>query len=278
VSKPIDEGTAWDLVRGIKPGSVIETTRLFGPEGDHWVDVDPSGSWSTSHPPSDEARTILDIYVPIQLPEALVIGQMGQSLDGRIATESGSSHFVTGPEDIKRLHRLRALVDAVLVGTNTAQSDDPQLTVREVSGDNPVRVILNPADRLGSDLAVFTDDAAQTLIVRRAVSGSTRAEMIGDEVLVPELEPGSLDLTALLQALKASGLRRVLVEGGGVTVSSFLQAGLLDRLHVTVAPMLIGSGRPSITLDPIETLDAAIRPKCRHFKLGADILFDLDLR
>ena len=79
-------------------------------------------------------------------------------------------------------------------------------------------------------------------------------------------------------ALRAEGLGRILVEGGGLTVSRFLQAGALDRLHLTVAPLLIGSGRPSLTLDPIATLDQALRPPCRHFRLGADILFDLDLR
>jgi riboflavin biosynthesis pyrimidine reductase len=87
-----------------------------------------------------------------------------------------------------------------------------------------------------------------------------------------------LDLAALLAQLRERGLRRVLVEGGGVTVSRFLQAGLLDRLHLTVAPVLIGSGRPSITLDPIVSLDQALRPRCRRFTLGEDVLFDLDLR
>ena len=69
----------------------------------------------------------------------------------------------------------------------------------------------------------------------------------------------------------------ILVEGGGVTVSRFLEAGLLDRLHLTVAPILMGSGRRGITLPPIETLDQALRPPCRHFSLGDDLLFDMDL-
>ena len=69
----------------------------------------------------------------------------------------------------------------------------------------------------------------------------------------------------------------MLVEGGGITVSRFLRAGVVDRLHVTVAPLLIGSGRPALTLEPIETLDQALRPRCRHFHLGEDILFDLEL-
>ena len=99
-----------------------------------------------------------------------------------------------------------------------------------------------------------------------------------DEILLAADPSGELNLPALLEALGAQGLRRVLVEGGGVTVSRFLQAGTLDRLHVSVAPLIIGSGRPSFTLDPITTLDDALRPDCRHFPLGQDVLFDFDLR
>ena len=89
---------------------------------------------------------------------------------------------------------------------------------------------------------------------------------------------GSALALELLRWLREAGYRRVLVEGGGVTVSRFLQAGALDRLHVMVAPMLIGSGRPGLVLPPIETLDEAIRPASRCFACGVDTLFDLDLR
>ena len=98
------------------------------------------------------------------------------------------------------------------------------------------------------------------------------------EVLLPVPGPDGFELGAVLDALRGQGLRRVLVEGGGITVSRFLQAGLLDRLHVTVAPLLIGSGRAALTLPPVETIAQAIRPRCRHFHLGEDVLFDLDLR
>ena len=116
------------------------------------------------------------------------------------------------------------------------------------------------------------------LLVRKDDGDHRSAEPDADEVRVTWTEEGGLDLRALLETLRARGLRRILVEGGGVTVSRFLQAGLLDRLHLTVSPMIIGSGRPSILLDAIATLDEALRPPCRRFTLGEDILFDLDLR
>ena len=216
----------------------------------------------------------------------MVIGQLGQSLDGRIATVSGESHYITGPEDIRRLHRLRALVDAVIVGAGTVALDDPGLTVREVEGENPVRVVLDPDGRLGQDHRVFSDGAAPTLVVRRAAEDDPQAA--GDDPQAPKDSPpevltlpasgaGGFEPGAVLEALRAHGLRRVLVEGGGVTVSRFLEAGVLDRLHLTVAPLLMGSGRPGITLPPIENLDQSLRARCRHVPLGDDLLFDLDL-
>jgi diaminohydroxyphosphoribosylaminopyrimidine deaminase / 5-amino-6-(5-phosphoribosylamino)uracil reductase len=125
---------------------------------------------------------------------------------------------------------------------------------------------------------VLSDPAARTLVVRRGGDGVSVTEGVHEELRVPGSDRGGLDLAALLEQLRARGLRRILVEGGGVTVSRFLQAGLLDRLHLTVAPLLIGSGRPSITLEPVERLDEALRPACRRFTLGEDVLFDLDLR
>jgi riboflavin-specific deaminase-like protein len=243
---------------------------------------------------TEAARDLLDLYLPLTGAPDIVIGQLGQSLDGRIATASGDSHYVTGPADIRRLHRLRALVDAVVVGAGTVALDDPRLTVREVEGANPVRVVLDPDDRLGRDRRVFSDGGASTIVVRRADAahldpvseappGHSGAEGAAPpahvEVLsLPVAGSEGYDPAAVLEALRARGLRRVLVEGGGVTVSRFLQAGLLDRLHVTVSPLLIGSGRPALTLPPIGSLAEALRPRCRHVHLGEDLLFDLDLR
>jgi riboflavin-specific deaminase-like protein len=227
---------------------------------------------------TDEAQEVIDLYLPLQLRADLVIAQLGQSLDGRIATESGHSHYVTGQADIRRLHRLRALVDAVIVGAGTVAADNPRLTVRQVEGRNPVRVVLDPDSRLDPHRNVFSDGAAPTLVVRRAPNGDSAPSIKSGVLMIPTSGGGEFEPGTVLESLRNEGYRRVLVEGGGITVSSFLRAGLVDRLHVTVAPLLIGSGRPALTLAPIATLDQALRPRCRHFHLGEDILFDLDLR
>lgn len=280
MTSKIGERRAWDLVRAVTPGvSADSPVRVRVPsDATTWLEVDEGGAWTASGPVSAAARDVFDIYLPVAVPPVLVMGQLGQSLDGRIATESGASHFVTGRKDIERLHRLRVLMDAVIVGAATVAADDPLLTARLARGRNPVRVVLDPSGRLGPERRVFTDPSALTLVVRGAREGE-RADGIGDrELRVPLDESGGLDLRELLDRLRALGIARVLVEGGGVTVSHFLRAGLLDRLHVSVAPLLIGSGRPSITLDPVESLEQALRPACRRFILGEDVLFDLDLR
>ena len=275
MTNPIDEELAWRLICAVNPG--VRRTTLANSPG-VWLEVDGSGEWTASARCSASVRDFFDIYLPLQVRGALVIGQLGQSLDGRIATESGLSHFVTGPEDIDRLHRVRAIVDAVLVGAGTVDADDPELTVRRVDGENPVRVVLDPSGRLESNRRIFNDGRAHTIVIHH--DESVGSEQMGEaEILrVPGTSPHNIDLEVLLKKLSFRGLRRILVEGGGLTVSHFLQAGLLDRLHVTVAPLLIGSGRPSLTLDPVPTLEEVPRYPCRQFCLGKDVLFDFELQ
>jgi diaminohydroxyphosphoribosylaminopyrimidine deaminase / 5-amino-6-(5-phosphoribosylamino)uracil reductase len=280
----LDEKWAWRFVLArARRGASGNAGRASGAEpavmsaGE--MRVAPDGTWSSDLDVVPEARDLLDLFLPLAVRERFVVGQLGQSLDGRIATEAGHSHYVTGPEDRVRLHRLRALADAVVIGAGTAASDDPRLTVRTVEGEHPVRVVLDPSGRLDPGLTLFTDGAADTLWVR-AAGGRGTPGLVGDRVevvtLIAEPEAGFAP-ERLLGMLRARGLARVLVEGGGVTVSRFLAAGALDRLHVTVAPLLIGSGRPALTLPTISSLDEALRPPFRTFRMGSDVLLDLEL-
>lgn len=281
MTRSTDVDAAWELIRAVRraePGTALVVDMQDPVRSGSRLRSDGGGSWTSSGPVSAEARDLLDLFLPLCPRGELVIAQAGQSLDGRIATLSGHSHYVTGHQDIRRLHRLRALVDAVVVGAGTVVADDPRLTVREVEGENPVRVVVDPQGRIPPGAKVLQDGAAPTLVLGAAPRTFPPPTPPGVESLVlPTGGDGSFQPAGILGALRERGLRWVLVEGGGVTVSRFLQAGVLHRLHVTVAPLIIGSGRPAFTLDPVATLEQAIRPRCRHFRLGEDLLFDLDL-
>jgi diaminohydroxyphosphoribosylaminopyrimidine deaminase/5-amino-6-(5-phosphoribosylamino)uracil reductase len=226
-------------------------------------------------PASPLAELFAPVLAPPKAPDGcVVVGRLAQTLDGRIATSSGSSQWIGGRGDILHTHRLRALCDAVLVGSGTIRHDDPRLTTREAPGPDPVRVVLDPARRLPATHRVFTDGAAPTILVA-GCDGPARHGAA--EVLRVPMAGLGLDLPALLRALAARGLTRIFVEGGGQTVSAFLAAGCLDRLHLTVAPVLLGSGIPAFTLPEAQRIADGLRVAWRVWPLGEDILCDVAL-
>jgi diaminohydroxyphosphoribosylaminopyrimidine deaminase/5-amino-6-(5-phosphoribosylamino)uracil reductase len=216
------------------------------------------------------------LYGPLLTGEPLVLGRIAQSLDGRIATPTGASRWISGPEDIVHTHRLRALFDAVVVGARTVRADDPRLTTRAVEGASPVRIVLDPCARLDARFQVF-QEGPETLLVC-AEDADAPARLGHASVLRVKRAGEGMCIATLLSALAARGLRRVFVEGGGVTVSRFLQAGALDRLHVTIAPLLLGGGVPSFALPACASLAEAPRFDWTVHSLGADLLLDIPLR
>lgn len=206
---------------------------------------------------------------------SFVIGRLAQTLDGRIATVSGNSKWIGGAGDLRHTHRLRALSDAVIVGAGTVRADDPLLTTRLCSGASPVRVVLDAGRRLGMDYSLFRE-GPPTLLVTAEPGPASHGT--AEAMHVTRNEAGGLDLAALLRALAARGLRRIFVEGGGQTVSGFLRAGLLDRLHVTVAPMILGSGRPAFDLPEVERIEQGMRFTWTCHDIAPDVLFDIALK
>ncbi|WP_252911550.1 RibD family protein [Aliihoeflea aestuarii] len=204
---------------------------------------------------------------------SVVFAQIGQSLDGRVATVDGDAADISGSEGLKHLHRCRALADCVVVGANTAIQDDPRLTVRLVSGDDPARVVIDPRGRLGDDAAMMAGKGGRCLVVQ--CCDRTRPEGI-ETIMVPASHDG-VDPAAILTALVERGFRRIMIEGGGITIGRFFDAGLIDRLHVSIAPLIIGAGPSSLTARPISLLSEARRPTSRVYGLATDIVIDCEL-
>lgn len=216
------------------------------------------------------------ILASVGRAERIVLGQIGQSLDGRIATASGESKYINGQAALAHLHRLRASVDAVIVGAGTLVADDPQLTVRFCDGPNPARIVIDPTGRGVPGGRWLAPDGA----LRLALSPSGKAPAECDEVL-PLTRHGDapFDPRQVVHLLSERGFRRILVEGGSRLLSAFLDANALDRLHVMIAPLIIGSGRIGLDLAPLSRLADARRPQVRTFAFSdGDILFDCDLR
>src|SRR3954471_24717854 len=180
----------------------------------------PSSGWSVVIAGDEPRCPLIDLYLPIcSATDArpITVGHLGQSLDGFIATHAGESQYVTGEENIRHLHRLRALCDAVVVGAGTVAADDPQLTTRHVSGSSPLRVVLDPARRLSEHYKVFNDASAETLYVCSRALARDGETHVGRAALVPLDEgPDGVDVGELLRTLRLRGCHRIFVEGGGV--------------------------------------------------------------
>ena len=165
----------------------------------------------------------------------LTIAQLGQSIDGFIAGADGESRSLNGRQDIVHLHRLRALFDAVVVGRRTACIDNPKLTTRLVPGPNPARVVLDEQLRCDPSLGLFSDGEAPTFVI--CSESAPRRDFPSATVLLRVR--GKCTMQTAVDRLRAEGLQRIFVEGGGSTVSACVKEGVLDRLHVAVAPILL---------------------------------------
>ncbi len=219
-----------------------------------------------------------DVFAPLRhAPPSrpFVVAQLGQSLDGRIATTTGESQWINHNCALDHLHGLRAHVDAVVVGVGTVLADDPRLNVRRVPGRSPARVVIDPSGRLPPGAKCLDDDGTARFVVRAcAIPAPDGVETIHVPRGADHFSP-----QAIVDALFARGLKRLLIEGGAMTVSSFIAAGAVDRLHMLVAPVILGSGKPGLVLPPIAKLSDALRPVTHvHVLADGDVLFDCDLR
>ncbi|MBI5018350.1 MAG: bifunctional diaminohydroxyphosphoribosylaminopyrimidine deaminase/5-amino-6-(5-phosphoribosylamino)uracil reductase RibD [Deltaproteobacteria bacterium] len=196
----------------------------------------------------DEARRLNEAFrLSIRRGRAFVHLKLAATLDGRIATRSGDSRWVSSEESRARVHRLRNACQAILVGIGTVEADDPLLTVRlpDEPERRPLRVVLDPGLRVSADRALLSPgEAPHTLIACRSSAPPAAQERLrgrGVGVLsVPERPEGQLDLAALLKALYDRGIMEALVEGGGATARTFLDQGVVDRVHWFVSPRLLG--------------------------------------
>jgi diaminohydroxyphosphoribosylaminopyrimidine deaminase / 5-amino-6-(5-phosphoribosylamino)uracil reductase len=199
-----------------------------------------------------EAAALIEPFTTwIATGRPFVTLKLAASLDGKVAAQDGTARWISGEESRREVHELRRRVDAVMVGSGTVVADDPSLTFRleGAEGDQPLRVVLDSAGRTPSDAKV-RDGAAPTLFFS---SGA----MDGTDVCVVDAADGGVDLAAVLDELGRREVCHLLLEGGPTLAASFLEQGLVDRLRLYLAPIVIGGDAPGLFANGVKTLDDA---------------------
>jgi GTP cyclohydrolase II len=201
-----------------------------------------------------------------------VVLKYAQTLDGRIATGSGDSKWISGEEERALSHALRAACDAVMVGVGTVLRDDCRLNVRMVPGASPLRVVLDSTLRTPSTAQLFGGDTPTVFLTTEKATEDDRARIRGAGAGIRLLPPGpgGVDLAAALRQLRDEGVRSLLVEGGAQVITSLLSAGLADRIVVGTAPRIIGAGTEAVGDLGVARVTEGIVLRNRSVHLTAD--------
>ena len=216
-------------------------------------------------------QSILNILVPILIKnKKLVIAQIGQSIDGRIALNNGNSHYINNPKSIIYLHCLRSISDAIIVGSNTIKKDDPLLTTRKIKGTNPKRIIIDGSLSLNNKYKIFNDGNENIIFTK-----SNKNIRLNNSTII-KLKEKNFTKNFITQ-IKKLKYKNILVEGGSKTISELINNKYIDILQFMIAPILIGSGVNSLNLKEISNLNKAIRPKHNFNELENEIIVNLFL-
>ena len=216
-------------------------------------------------------QSILNILLPIlRKNKKLVIAQIGQSIDGRIALNNGNSHYINNPKSIIYLHCLRSISDAIIVGSNTIKNDDPLLTTRKIRGKNPKRIIIDGSLSLNNKYKIFNDGNENIIFTK-----SNKNIRLNNSTII-RLKEKNFTKNFITQ-IKKLKYKDILVEGGSKTISELINNKYIDILQFMIAPILIGSGINSLNLKEISNLNKAIRPKSNFNELENEIIVNLFL-
>ena len=190
-----------------------------------------------------EAELLNEVYIKyIRTGIPFVILKSAQTLDGRIAATCGDSKWITGSKARKMGHQLRALCDAVAIGSGTAMTDNPELTVRMVKGKNPYRIILSHKADLPNTLKLFSENNDARTILATSAKNSNKIKAKNLTVWSIREEAGKLSLIDFLEKAGKFGITSIMVEGGATLATAFLKAGLVDKHYIFIAPKIIGRG------------------------------------
>lgn len=231
-------------------------------------------NFSTGHTLLDNEKQELQLYLPYALlpwfsyqqNRTFAISHFAQTLDGRIASTSGDSKWIGNQENLTHAHKMRALCDAILVGTSTLRADQPRLSVRHVAGVNPLRVILgNNVNRED----IRSDNTSPVLLINKQRSAGCNLEQI-----TLAATDGKIDCREILRTLFEREINSIYIEGGAATTSHFLKSSSLDQVQIHLSPRILGSGTTGFQFDGISTMEQAVAfCNPRFLSIGDQIMF-----
>ncbi|OQX84879.1 riboflavin biosynthesis protein RibD [candidate division KSB1 bacterium 4484_87] len=219
-------------------------------------------------------------YIQRKLPYVTL--KIAQTLDGRIATSTGHSQWITSEPARKLAHKLRAINDAIIVGIGTVLADDPQLTVRMARGKNPIRIVIDSRLRMPLNCKILNDSQTHQTIVATISEETPKIEAIKSTgAHVWQFQPdtdGKVPLGALLKKIAQAHMSSVLIEGGAELATSFLKLQLVDHIFVALAPKILGQGKEAIGDLNIASVDESLQlTNWKLKKLGPDIIVEGDI-
>lgn len=197
----------------------------------------------------NDIEDLFKIFFPIVCFQSKLqyIAHIAQSLDGFIATKSGESRYISGKENLEHIHRLRAVSDIIIVGAKTYLEDSPRLTTRLVKGNSPQIYIFDPK-----------------IILKKK-------DIVKNAIHLKD------NLSVLNKNLQGKDKQTIYIEGGGKTISYFMNKNILNKIHICLCPILLGGGRPSFITDKYIKLNDVKSYKPNHYQMGKDVLFDINL-
>ena len=268
----------------IAAGDPTEKTRGVGPA--RLEDAGIRVRWAEG-PAADAALALIQDFRKRALTgKPLVTLKMAMSLDGKVATRTGDSKWISGEESRALVHRWRAEMDAVAVGSGTLTADDPRLTARHTDGEpvrQPARVIFDSGLLITTGAALFADiDEAPLLIIAGPEPDPDRLAALkaaGAEVIPVAGEGSGARFALAMEALGERGIGSLLLEGGPRLAGAALTAGEVDRTEIFIAPLILGGGRPATEGSGPELMEGATRvPKMRVSRVGQDVLMSSTIR
>ncbi len=239
----------------------------------------------TTGPLEKECRALNEVffhYMETKLP--FITLKFAQTLDGRIATATGHSKWISCDKSLTYAHKLRAQHDAILVGINTVITDNPELTVRHVRGRNPLRVVVDSKLKISPKAKVLqTPGKVKTLIAttKKPTDAAFKKISATGAIVLPcrANKKGRVDLKDLFKKLAARNISSVLVEGGARIITSVLENNLAQRIVVVISPKIMGTGTQAVGDLNINRIDAAKKLAVQNiFKSGDDIIIDSRLQ